>query len=180
MVSGGDTAGPALPVCRLAHRGSRGVGQTRAEMRLALEGGIRQFNVESEPELRALSEVASSMGARAPITIRVNPDVDARTHEKIATGKKENKFGIPIERARDVYAEAARLPGLEVVGIDVHIGSQLTELEPFEQAFRKVADLTEVLRADGHVIRGWISAAAWASPTRGRTRRRHCRPITAR
>ncbi|MCX8508905.1 MAG: diaminopimelate decarboxylase, partial [Rhodobacteraceae bacterium] len=130
-----------------------GVGKTRAEMRATLEGGIRQFNVESEPELRALSEVAASMGATAPITLRVNPDVDARTHEKIATGKKENKFGIPIERARAVYAEAARLPGIEVVGIDVHIGSQLTELEPFEQAYLKVADLTQVLRADGHNIR---------------------------
>ena len=130
-----------------------GVGKTRAEMRATLEGGIRQFNVESEPELRALSEVAASLGATAPITIRVNPDVDARTHEKIATGKKENKFGIPIERARAVYAEAARLPGIDVVGIDVHIGSQLTELEPFEQAYLKVADLTQVLRADGHNIR---------------------------
>ena len=130
-----------------------GVGKTREEMRTALEGGIRQFNVESEPELKALSEVAASLGKTAPITIRVNPDVDARTHEKIATGKKENKFGIPIERAREVYAEAARLPGIEVVGIDVHIGSQLTELEPFEQAYLKVAELTGVLRADGHDIR---------------------------
>jgi len=130
-----------------------GVGKTREEMRVALEGGIRQFNVESEPELVALSEVASSLGATAPITIRVNPDVDARTHEKIATGKKENKFGIPIARAREVYAEAARLPGIEVVGIDVHIGSQLTELEPFEQAYLKVAELTAALRADGHDIR---------------------------
>ena len=130
-----------------------GVGKTREEMRLALEGGIRQFNVESEPEMRALSEVATAMGLRAPIAVRVNPDVDARTHEKIATGKKENKFGIPIARASEVYAEAARLPGLEVVGIDVHIGSQLTELEPFEQAYLKVADLTGRLRAEGHEIR---------------------------
>jgi diaminopimelate decarboxylase len=130
-----------------------GVGKTREEMRLALEGGIRQFNVESEPEMRALSEVAMSLGVRAPITVRVNPDVDARTHEKIATGKSDNKFGIPISRAREVYAEAAALPGLEVVGIDVHIGSQLTELEPFELAYRKVAELTEVLRAEGHEIR---------------------------
>jgi diaminopimelate decarboxylase len=130
-----------------------GVGKTRAEMRLALEGGIRQFNVESEPEMRALSEVATAMGLVAPITIRVNPDVDAKTHAKIATGKKENKFGIPIGRASEVYAEAARLPGLKVVGIDVHIGSQLTELEPFEQAFFKVAELTRRLRAEGHDIR---------------------------
>ncbi len=130
-----------------------GVGKTRAEMRTALEGGIRQFNVESEPELAALSEVAASMGAVAPVTVRVNPDVDARTHEKIATGKKENKFGIPVSRAREVYAGAARLPGIEVVGIDVHIGSQLTELGPFEAAYRIVADLARVLRADGHDIR---------------------------
>ncbi|MGB7319841.1 MAG: diaminopimelate decarboxylase, partial [Albidovulum sp.] len=130
-----------------------GVGKTRAEMRAALEGGIRQFNVESEPELTALNEVALSLGRRAPITIRVNPDVDAKTHEKIATGKKENKFGIPISRARAVYADAALLPGIEIVGIDVHIGSQLTDLEPFEQAYLKVAELTGQLRADGHDIR---------------------------
>ena len=130
-----------------------GVGKTRDEMRLALEGGIRQFNVESEPELRALSEVAAAMGATAPIAIRVNPDVDARTHAKIATGKSENKFGIPIARARDVYAHAARLPGIEVVGIDMHIGSQLTDLEPYRQAYAKMADLTRALRADGHDIR---------------------------
>lgn len=130
-----------------------GVGKTREEMRTALEGGIRQFNVESEPELLALNEVAVSMGTRAPITVRVNPDVDAKTHEKIATGKKENKFGIPISRARAVYAEAAALPGIDVVGIDVHIGSQLVDLEPFEQAYAKVADLTRQLRADGHDIR---------------------------
>ena len=130
-----------------------GVGKTRDEMRQALAGGIRQFNVESEPELRALSGVASGMGLVAPITIRVNPDVDARTHEKIATGKKENKFGIPISRARAVYAEAATLPGIAVVGIDVHIGSQLTDLAPFEAAYEKVAELTLQLRADGHTIR---------------------------
>ena len=130
-----------------------GVGKTRSEMRAALGGGIRQFNVESEPELRALSEVAASMGAVAPITIRVNPDVDAKTHEKIATGKKENKFGIPISRAPQVYAEAASLPGIDVVGIDVHIGSQLTDLAPFEEAYLKVADLTRQLRAEGHNIR---------------------------
>jgi diaminopimelate decarboxylase len=130
-----------------------GVGKTRAEMRLALEGGIRQFNVESEPELRALSEVAAGMDAVAPIAVRVNPDVDARTHAKIATGKAENKFGVPIGRARAVYAEAARLPGIAVVGVDVHIGSQLTELAPYEAAFAKVAELTLALRVDGHDIR---------------------------
>ncbi len=130
-----------------------GVGKTQDEMRLALEGGIRQFNVESEPEMEALSAVAVELGLRAPITVRVNPDVDAKTHAKIATGKSENKFGIPILRAREVYALAARLPGLEVIGIDVHIGSQLTDLEPFRLAYQKVAELTEILRADGHDIR---------------------------
>ena len=129
-----------------------GVGKTRDEMRLALTGGIRQFNVESEPEMRALSEVAVSLGLTAPITIRVNPDVDAKTHEKIATGRSENKFGIPIARASEVYAEAARLPGLQVIGIDVHIGSQLTDLAPFEEAYLKVADLTRRLRSEGHTI----------------------------
>ena len=130
-----------------------GVGKTRDEMRLALTGGVRQFNVESEPELRALSEVAVSLGVTAPIALRVNPDVDARTHAKIATGKSENKFGIPIARARAVYAEAAALPGIAVVGVDVHIGSQLTELAPFEAAFTKVRELTLALLEDGHDIR---------------------------
>ncbi|MDX8354263.1 diaminopimelate decarboxylase [Cognatiyoonia sp. IB215182] len=129
-----------------------GVGKTADEMRMALEGGIRQFNVESEPEMIVLDQVSQSIGLVAPITVRVNPDVDAKTHAKIATGKSENKFGIPISRAREVYAMAAKLPGLKVVGIDVHIGSQLTELAPFEAAYLKVAELTEQLRADGHEI----------------------------
>lgn len=153
VVSGGEYAkarAAGVPGERIVFSG---VGKSRAEMRLALEGGIRQFNVESEPELLALNEVACSLGVVAPITIRINPDVDARTHAKIATGKSENKFGIPIAKARLVYAEAAALPGIEVIGIDVHIGSQLTELEPFEAAFSKVANLTEALRADGHDIR---------------------------
>ncbi len=130
-----------------------GVGKTRAEMEQALGGGIRQFNVESEPELHALSAVATSMGKNAPISIRVNPDIDAKTHAKIATGKSENKFGIPIARARAAYALAASLPGIDVVGIDVHIGSQLTDLAPYEAAFEIVAELTRVLRRDGHDIR---------------------------
>ncbi|MBF9044474.1 diaminopimelate decarboxylase [Rhodobacterales bacterium HKCCE4037] len=129
-----------------------GVGKTAEEMRMALDGGIRQFNVESEPEMERLSQVARSLGKVAPITIRVNPDVDAKTHEKISTGRKEDKFGIPIGRAREVYARAAALPGVKVVGIDVHIGSQLTNLEPFELAYGKVADLTRQLREDGHEI----------------------------
>lgn len=129
-----------------------GVGKTADEIRTALTGGVRQFNVESEPEMDVLSAVAQSLGIVAPITVRVNPDVDAKTHAKIATGKSENKFGIPISRAREVYAHAAALPGLRVIGIDVHIGSQLTDLAPFEQAYIKVAELTEQLRADGHQI----------------------------
>ncbi|TFL16464.1 diaminopimelate decarboxylase [Jannaschia formosa] len=129
-----------------------GVGKTEAEMRHVLAGGVRQINLESEPEMRLLSRVASELGVEVPVTVRVNPDVDARTHEKIATGKSENKFGIPISKARAVYAEIAALPGLRAVGIDVHIGSQLTDLDPFRQAYRKVAQLTEVLRADGHAI----------------------------
>jgi diaminopimelate decarboxylase len=129
-----------------------GVGKTRDEMAYALTHGIRQFNVESEPELHALSETATALNTTAPITIRVNPDVDAKTHAKIATGKSDNKFGIPIARARDTYALAASLPGLQITGIDVHIGSQLTDLAPFESAYRKVAALTETLRADGHTI----------------------------
>ncbi|MCE8512157.1 diaminopimelate decarboxylase [Ruegeria pomeroyi] len=130
-----------------------GVGKTAEEIRIALEGGIRQFNVESEPEMEVINAIALELGKVAPITIRVNPDVDAKTHAKIATGKSENKFGIPIARASAVYAQAAALPGLEVVGIDVHIGSQLTDLAPFETAYRKVAELTERLRAEGHDIR---------------------------
>ena len=129
-----------------------GIGKTADEMRLALEGGIRQFNIESEPEMERLSAVATALGKTAPITIRVNPDVDAKTHAKIATGKSENKFGIPISRAKEVYALAASLPGLKVIGIDVHIGSQLTDLAPFEAAYLKVADLVEELRAEGHEI----------------------------
>lgn len=129
-----------------------GVGKTRAEMATALTGGIRQFNVESEPELRALSEVAAGLGIPAPVALRVNPDVDAKTHDKISTGRKEDKFGIPLDQARALYALAASLPGLQVVGVDMHIGSQLTDLAPFEAAYEKMADLVLALRADGHVI----------------------------
>ena len=153
VVSGGEYAravAAGVPGDRIVFSG---VGKTREEMRQALTGGIRQFNVESEPEMAALSAVAVELGQVAPITIRVNPDVDAKTHAKIATGKSENKFGIPIARAREVYALAASLPGVEVIGIDVHIGSQLTDLAPFEAAYLKVAELTEQLRADGHTIR---------------------------
>ena len=130
-----------------------GVGKTREEMELAIKNGIRQFNVESEAELKVLNEVALSLGAIAPITLRVNPDVDAKTHAKIATGKSENKFGIPISKAQEVYSIAASMEAIDVVGIDVHIGSQLTDLEPFRLAYKKVAELTKVLRQDGHNIR---------------------------
>ena len=152
VVSGGEyfrAKAAGVPGDRIVFSG---VGKTEAEMRMALEGGIRQFNVESEPEMIVLDQVARSLGVVAPITVRVNPDVDAKTHAKIATGKSENKFGIPISRARDVYAMAATLPGLKVIGIDVHIGSQLTDLAPFEAAYLKVAELTTALRADGHEI----------------------------
>lgn len=129
-----------------------GVGKTEAEIRFGLRHDIRQFNVESEPEIETISRLAAEMGATAPVAIRVNPDVDAKTHAKIATGKSENKFGIPIARAREVYARAAGLPGIRLVGVDAHIGSQLTELGPFEMAFTKLAELTRALRADGHRI----------------------------
>jgi diaminopimelate decarboxylase len=127
-----------------------GVGKTREEMAAALDANILCFNVESEPELTALSEVASSKGVQAPVSIRVNPDVDAKTHRKIATGKSETKFGIPIARAREVYAEAARLPGLRVTGVDTHIGSQITDLAPFDNAAQLLAELARDLMAAGH------------------------------
>ncbi|SEH63907.1 diaminopimelate decarboxylase [Paracoccus alkenifer] len=152
VVSGGEYAralAAGVPGERIVFSG---VGKTRDEMARAISGGIRQFNVESEPELLALSSLAQEMGAEVPIAVRVNPDVDARTHAKIATGKSENKFGIPISRAREVYRLAASLPGLRVVGIDMHIGSQLTDLDPYRQAYRKMAELCRVLRADGHAI----------------------------
>jgi Diaminopimelate decarboxylase len=130
-----------------------GVGKTRAEMAAALDAGIGQFNVESEPELAALDALARERGVRAPVAIRVNPDVDAATHEKIATGKSENKFGVPLADAPRVYAAAGAMAGIEVVGVDVHIGSQLTALAPFEAAFTRIAGLTRALRAEGFDIR---------------------------
>ncbi|MGO4706093.1 diaminopimelate decarboxylase [Microvirga sp. 2MCAF38] len=129
-----------------------GVGKTKAEMALALDSGILCFNVESEPELEALSEVALAKGTRAPISIRINPDVDAKTHKKISTGKSENKFGIPIARAREVYARAASLKGLQVTGVDMHIGSQITDLSPFDNATALLAELARDLMADGHKL----------------------------
>ena len=129
-----------------------GVGKTKAEMALGLEVGIHQFNVESEPELAALNETALAKAKRAPVTLRVNPDVDAKTHAKITTGTAENKFGVPIARAREIYAAAARMKGIEIVGVDVHIGSQVTDLAPFETAFTRIVELARQLRADGHDI----------------------------
>lgn len=129
-----------------------GVGKTAGEMDFALEAGICCFNVESEPELELLSARATALGKVAPVSLRINPDVDARTHAKIATGKSENKFGIPLSRAREVYARAAALPGLKVSGVDAHIGSQITDLEPFDDAFALMAELVGQLRADSHEI----------------------------
>jgi diaminopimelate decarboxylase len=152
VVSGGELAkalAAGIPAGKIVFSG---VGKTEAEMRAALEAGIYQFNVESEPELLALNAVAQSLGARAPITLRINPDVDAKTHAKINTGMAETKFGIPFTRAREAYAHAAKLAHIEIVGIDVHIGSQITDLAPFEAAFRRVAELVVLLRADGHGI----------------------------
>ncbi|MCL6708656.1 diaminopimelate decarboxylase [Pseudomonas sp. R2.Fl] len=129
-----------------------GVGKTVREMDLGLEAGIYCFNVESEPELEVLSARAQKLGKEAHVSFRINPDVDAKTHAKISTGKKENKFGISYERARAVYARAATLPGIKVAGIDMHIGSQITDLQPFEDAFRLLRELVETLRAEGHTI----------------------------
>ncbi|CDX24010.1 Diaminopimelate decarboxylase [Mesorhizobium plurifarium] len=129
-----------------------GVGKTAREMDFALSAGILCFNVESEPELELLSARAVALGKVAPVSLRINPDVDARTHKKISTGKAENKFGIPWQRARQVYARAAELPGIKVTGIDTHIGSQITELQPFDDAFALLAELVGTLRADGHAI----------------------------
>ncbi|MDB5597699.1 MAG: lysA [Hyphomicrobiales bacterium] len=129
-----------------------GVGKTAREIGLGLDAGILCFNVESEPELQAISAIATARGVNASIALRVNPDVDARTHAKISTGKSENKFGIPISRAGAVYTEAARLPGISVTGVDMHIGSQITDLQPFDDAFALLAEFVGTLRADGHPI----------------------------
>ena len=129
-----------------------GVGKTAREMDFALQAGILCFNVESEPELELLSARAVANGKTAPVSLRINPDVDAKTHKKISTGLAENKFGIPRQRAREVYARAAALPGIKVTGIDMHIGSQITELQPFDDAFALMAELVETLKADGHEI----------------------------
>jgi diaminopimelate decarboxylase len=129
-----------------------GVGKTVSEMDLALSVGIYCFNIESEPELEVLNLRALKAGRQAHVSFRINPDVDARTHAKISTGKKENKFGIALSRARTIYAHAATLPGIEVTGIDMHIGSQITDLQPFADAFKLLRELVDTLRSDGHTI----------------------------
>ena len=152
VVSGGElkkALAVGIPPSRIVFSG---VGKTRAEMQLGIDAGIHQFNVESEPELEVLNEVALASCKRTPVTIRVNPNVDAKTHAKITTGTSETKFGIPWSRARAAYALAGRLNGIEIVGVDVHIGSQITKLSPFEEAFARVSELVRHLRADGHNI----------------------------
>ena len=129
-----------------------GVGKTAREIAFAVDTGILCFNVESEPELELISQIASAKGRTAAIAIRINPDVDAKTHAKITTGRAENKFGIPYDRAREVYARAAALPGIRATGVDMHIGSQITDLAPFDAAYELLADLVRLLREDGHAI----------------------------
>src|SRR3979490_2201625 len=140
VVSGGElkrALAAGIPPERIMFSG---VGKTAGELATAVDAGILCINVESEPELDALSAIASSKGRSACVSIRVNPDVDAKTHAKIATGKSENKFGIPISRAREVYAHAAKLKAVNVTGVDMHIGSQITDLQPFDDAFALLSD----------------------------------------
>ena len=152
VVSGGElkrALAAGIPPERIVFSG---VGKTEAELGAALAADILCLNVESEPELELLSRLATAQGKTARVSIRVNPDVDSGTHAKISTGKSENKFGIPLTHAREVYAKAAKLPGIRVTGVDVHIGSQITDLVPLEAAFRLLADFVQTLRADGHTI----------------------------
>jgi diaminopimelate decarboxylase len=152
VVSGGElkrALAAGIPPDRIMFSG---VGKTASELAAAVDTGILCVNVESEGELALLSTIAAGKGRVVDISVRVNPDVDPKTHAKIATGKAENKFGIPISQAREVYARAAKLPGLHVAGVDMHIGSQITELAPFDDAFALLSDFVRVLRADGHAI----------------------------
>ncbi len=152
VVSGGElkrALAAGIPANKILFSG---VGKTEAELRAALASDILCINVESEAELELLSRLAVEAGKTARISVRVNPDVDAGTHAKIATGKSENKFGVPIARASEVYARAARLPGLAVTGVDMHIGSQITDLSRLETAYRILSDFVQTLRADGHNI----------------------------
>ena len=144
-----------------------GVGKTRDELTYAVSEGVLGFNVESEPELELLSEVASQQRKTARVAIRVNPDVDARTHAKISTGKSENKFGIPFLEAPKLYAQAARLPGIRIAGIHMHIGSQITDLKPFRDAFRLMRELVLALRRDGHELEHLDLGGGLGVPYRG-------------
>ncbi|MEQ1900427.1 MAG: diaminopimelate decarboxylase [Devosia sp.] len=153
VVSGGElerAIAAGIPAGKIVFSG---VGKTVAEMRRGLELGIKCFNLESEPELERLSDIAAAMGKVAPVSVRINPDVSAGGHAKISTGKKENKFGIPYARAREVYRHIAALAGVEAVGVDMHIGSQITDMQPFDDAYGLLAGLVRELRADGHRIR---------------------------
>ena len=152
VVSGGElkrARAAGIPPERIMFSG---IGKTADELAAAVDAGILCINVESEPELALLSQIAAAKQRTVCVSLRVNPDVDARTHAKIATGKSENKFGIPISRARDVYAQAGKLQGVRVAGVDMHIGSQITELQPFDDAFALLSDFVRTLRADGHHI----------------------------
>ena len=152
VVSGGElkrALAAGIPPDRIMFSG---VGKSAPELAAAVDAGILCVNVESESELELLSAIATGKGRTANVSVRVNPDIDPKTHAKIATGKSENKFGIPISRARDVYALAAKMPGLRVTGVDMHIGSQIIELSPFDDAFALLSDFVRGLRADGHHI----------------------------
>jgi diaminopimelate decarboxylase len=152
VVSGGElkrARAAGIPADKIMFSG---IGKSASELALAVDEGILCVNVESEPELELLSSIAASKGRTANVSVRVNPDIDAKTHHKIATGKAENKFGIPISRAREVYTHAGKLKGLRVAGVDMHIGSQITELDPFGNAFSLLAEFVRMLRADGHTI----------------------------
>ena len=152
VVSGGELARALAAGIAPERIVFSGVGKTAQELAAAVDAGLLCINVESEEELDLLSAVAAGKGRTAAISLRVNPDIDARTHAKIATGKSQNKFGIPISRARDVYGRAAKLPGVRVSGVDMHIGSQITDLRPFEDAFALLSSFVRMLRADGHDI----------------------------
>lgn len=153
VVSGGElrrALAAGVPPERIVFAG---VGKTEDEMAAALDAGILQINVESEPELEQLGRIAAARGTSAPVAVRINPDVDAKTHDKIATGRRADKFGVPYEQAAALYARAAALPGIAVVGIAMHIGSQLMSLDPFGAAFDRLGDLARTLKAEGHDIR---------------------------
>ncbi len=176
VVSGGElkrALAAGIPAQKILFSG---VGKTEAELRAALAVDILCINIESEPELELLSRLATETGKTARISVRVNPDVDAGTHAKISTGKSENKFGIPLSRARAVYARAAKLPGIEVTGADMHIGSQITDLGPMEAAFRILAEFVQTLRTDGHNISHIDFGGGLAFPITW-TARRHRRPM---